>query len=179
VTRSNCFDATPAATLKKQIDLSAPDNFDLRQRKRALEASQPSFKISPNRQSGPTKRATPPSKPAKHRPEWHDHRETIAAMIKIEQSSKQIAGIIAVIDEIAFQTILLALNAGVEAARAGEAGKGFAVVAQEVRELAQRSAGAAREIKDLITALVSMSRPASNSSRTPGKLLKARLMPLT
>ncbi|HEY0835107.1 MAG TPA: methyl-accepting chemotaxis protein, partial [Azospirillum sp.] len=74
----------------------------------------------------------------------------IEAMKRIEEASRKITDIIGVIDEIAFQTNLLALNAAVEAARAGDAGRGFAVVAQEVRQLAQRSAQASKEIKSLI-----------------------------
>ncbi|ASW09876.1 methyl-accepting chemotaxis protein [Rhizobium sp. 11515TR] len=76
--------------------------------------------------------------------------DTVDAMRRIEAASSKINSIIEVIDDIAFQTNLLALNAGIEAARAGDAGKGFSVVAQEVRELSQRSAEAAQEIKSLI-----------------------------
>jgi methyl-accepting chemotaxis protein len=76
--------------------------------------------------------------------------DAVTGMQEINAASKRIADIITAIDEIAFQTNLLALNAAVEAARAGEQGRGFAVVAGEVRNLAQRSAGAAKEIKGLI-----------------------------
>ena len=77
-------------------------------------------------------------------------KETIGMMQSVSQDNSQIVDIISVIDRIAFQTNILALNAAVEAARAGEAGRGFAVVAAEVRNLAQHSATAAKEIKALI-----------------------------
>ncbi|KWV12958.1 methyl-accepting chemotaxis protein [Xanthomonas translucens] len=97
--------------------------------------------------------------------------KVVSTMSGIETSSKKIADIISVIDGIAFQTNILALNAAVEAARAGEQGRGFAVVASEVRTLAQRSAGAAKEIKSLIDDSVSQVSNGSALVRQAGQTM--------
>ncbi|WXF82018.1 methyl-accepting chemotaxis protein [Xanthomonas translucens pv. undulosa] len=97
--------------------------------------------------------------------------QVVTTMSGIETSSKKIADIISVIDGIAFQTNILALNAAVEAARAGEQGRGFAVVASEVRTLAQRSAGAAKEIKSLIDDSVSQVANGSALVRQAGQTM--------
>lgn len=99
-------------------------------------------------------------------------RKAVDAMSEINRSSKKIADIITVIDEIAFQTNLLALNAAVEAARAGEHGRGFAVVATEVRNLAQRSAMAAREIKELINESIQRVTDGTELVNQSGKTLE-------
>src|ERR1700761_1428281 len=97
--------------------------------------------------------------------------EVMQAMANIGDSSRKIAEIVGLIDEIAFQTNLLALNAAVEAARAGEQGRGFAVVATEVRNLAQRSAGAAKEIKGLINDSANKVKAGSELVDQSGKAL--------
>jgi methyl-accepting chemotaxis protein len=94
--------------------------------------------------------------------------DVVGTMGEIEEASGQIGAIISVIDGIAFQTNILALNAAVEAARAGEQGRGFAVVAHEVRNLAQRSAQAAREVKQLVESTVSRVAVGSSEVRRAG-----------
>nr|WP_145548037.1 methyl-accepting chemotaxis protein [Variovorax boronicumulans] len=99
-------------------------------------------------------------------------REVVEKMQRIQEGSGRIAEIIGVIDGIAFQTNILALNAAVEAARAGEQGRGFAVVASEVRALAQRSAGAAKEIKELITGSAAEVQQGSDLVRRAGQTME-------
>jgi methyl-accepting chemotaxis protein len=95
----------------------------------------------------------------------------VETMNDIQHSSRKITEIIGVIDGIAFQTNILALNAAVEAARAGDQGRGFAVVASEVRNLAQRSAAAAKEIKTLITDSVAQVQVGSSLVRDAGQTI--------
>ncbi|MDH0867811.1 methyl-accepting chemotaxis protein [Mitsuaria sp. GD03876] len=98
--------------------------------------------------------------------------DLVQTMQGISEASRRIEDIIGVIDAIAFQTNILALNAAVEAARAGEQGRGFAVVASEVRALAQRSAGAAKEIKDLIQASAQRVDTGARQAESAGEVMR-------
>lgn len=98
--------------------------------------------------------------------------DVVNTMGAINESARKIVDIISVIDGIAFQTNILALNAAVEAARAGEQGRGFAVVAAEVRNLAQRSANAAKEIKELIADSVNKTTEGTQQVEAAGKTMK-------
>lgn len=99
-------------------------------------------------------------------------REMVQTMDEIQESSSRIGDIVSVIEGIAFQTNLLALNAAVEAARAGEAGRGFAVVASEVRALAQRSSGAARQIKQLIVNSIEKVASGNDTVKVAGQTME-------
>ncbi len=105
--------------------------------------------------------------------------DVVATMSSITESSRRIADIIGVINSIAFQTNILALNAAVEAARAGEQGRGFAVVASEVRNLAQRSAQAAKEIEGLISESVSRVNMGSQQVSRAGETMDSIVQAVT
>ncbi|KAF7961393.1 hypothetical protein AWV80_33535 [Cupriavidus sp. UYMU48A] len=98
-------------------------------------------------------------------------RDVVQTMDSISKSSAQVADITGVIESIAFQTNILALNAAVEAARAGEQGRGFAVVASEVRNLAQRSSAAAKEIAELIGGSVRQVQDGARQAEQAGKTM--------
>ncbi len=148
-----------AANVKQGADEIAAGNLHLSERTEAQAASLEETAASMEEMTGTVRHNSDNSREADELASatrvlaekgGHAADEAVMAMQEINNSSRKIADIISVIDEIAFQTNLLALNAAVEAAHAGDQGRGFAVVASEVRNLAQRSAGAAKEIKELI-----------------------------